>query len=99
MSEMNSNHFKQIKIVSKVISTFLLDLPTKTNDDKITYLAEMMYGSWSALLKKSLDLEEDIKFVINYMIRRAKTILYMLENPMLSLKTQKNIETKYYLLL
>ena len=89
MSEMISNHFKQIKKVSKVKSTSLLDLPTKTNDDKITYWAEMMYGSCSALLEQCLDSEEDIKFVINYMIRRAKTILYMLENPMLSLKDSK----------
>ena len=89
MSEMISNHFKQIKKVSKVKSTSLLDLPTKTNDYKIAYWAEMMYGSWSALLEQSLDSEEDIKFIINYMIRRAKTILYMLENPMLSLKDSK----------
>ena len=53
-----------------------------------------MYESCSSLLYSNLDSDEVIKFVCNYMIRRAKTILHILENPVLSLKDSKECWNK-----
>ena len=84
-----NNHFKSIKVATKIKSSALLKLPNFAKNEKIAYWAEMIYGSWCSLFDADLNSEEDISFAINYAIRRAKTIRYILEKPILSLKDSR----------
>ena len=73
----------------KIKESVLLHKVNINKDEKTAYLAEIKYGSWSYLMDVNSITNEEKDNIITFIINRAKMILCMISNSILSNKWEE----------
>ena len=80
------DHFYVNVSALKIKGSAILHKVNINEDEKTAYLAGIKYGSWWYLMDESPITDEEKDNIITSIINRAKTILYLISNPILSFK-------------